>query len=94
MERIVFEQIQCYFLKNKLPTDFQHAYREGYSTCTVLTQMTDDWLEEMDNKMIVGAVVLDFSAAYVVDPNLLLKKPHLLWPYITCHYMVGKLLIQ
>jgi hypothetical protein len=43
--------------------------------------MTDDWLKEMYNKMIVGAVLLDFSAAFnVIDPHLLLKKHHL---YIT-----------
>ena len=26
--------------------------------------MTDDWLKEMDNKKIMRAVVLDFSAAF------------------------------
>ena len=37
--------------------------------------MTDDWLKEIDNKKIVGAVLLDFSAAfYIIDHNLLLKK--------------------
>ena len=50
-------------------------YREGYSTCTALTQMTDDWLTEIDKKNIVGAVLLDFSAAPdVVDQKILLKK--------------------
>jgi hypothetical protein len=33
-----------------LTTDFQHAYREGQSTWAVLTQMTDDWLREIDKK--------------------------------------------
>ena len=37
--------------------------------------MTDDWLKEIDNKKIVGAVLLDFSAAFnIIDHNLLLKK--------------------
>ena len=70
----MFDQIQCYFSVNKLTTDFQHAYREGHSTCTALTQMTNDWLKEMYNK-IVGAVLLDFSAAFdIIDHNLLLKR--------------------
>lgn len=60
MEKIVFDQIQCNFSENKLTTDFQHAYREGHSTCTALTQMTDDWLKEMDSKIVVGAELLDF----------------------------------
>ena len=71
----MFDQIQCYFSVNKLTTDFQHAYREGHSTCTALTQMTDDWLKEIYNKKIVGAVLLDFSATFeIIDHNLWLRK--------------------
>jgi predicted nucleotide-binding protein (sugar kinase/HSP70/actin superfamily) len=71
----VFDQIQCCFSVNKLTTDFQHNYREGHSTSTALTRMTDDWLKEIDNKKIVGVVLLDFSAAFdIIDHNLLLKK--------------------
>ena len=37
--------------------------------------MTDDWHNEIDNKKLVGAVLLDFSAAFdVIDPSLLLDK--------------------
>ena len=33
------------------------------------------WLKEIDNKKIVGAVQLDFSAAFdIIDHNLLLRK--------------------
>ena len=28
LEKVVFDQIQCYFSVNKLTTDFQHAYRD------------------------------------------------------------------
>ena len=71
----MFDQIQCYFTVNKLTTEFQHAYREGYSTSTALTQMTDDWLGEIDDYMIVGAGLLDFSAAFdIIDHSLLLEK--------------------
>ena len=53
----------------------QHAYSKGHSTCTALTQITDDWLKEIDNNKIVGAVLLDFSAAFdIIDHHLLLKK--------------------
>ena len=55
-QKIVFVQIQCYFTVNKSITDFQHAYREGHSTSTALTQMTDYWLREIDDKNIVLAV--------------------------------------
>ena len=71
----MFDQIQCYFTVNKLTTEFQHAYREGQSTSTALTQITDDWLREIDDKSIVGAVLLDFIAAFdIIDHSLLLEK--------------------
>jgi hypothetical protein len=73
LEKMVFDQIQCYTSVNKLTTDFPHAYRKGHSTCTALTQMTDDWLKAIDNTKIVGAIVLYFSTAFdIIDHNLLL----------------------
>ena len=75
MERIIFNQIQKYFEGNKLNTVHQHAYRPGHSTCTALTQMTDDWKGELDNRKLVGAVLLDFSSAFdVIDCSFLLHK--------------------
>ena len=75
LEKIVFDQIQCYFSINNLTSIYQHAYREGHSTSTALTQITDDRLKDIDQQNIVGAVLLDFSAAFdVIDHNLLLKK--------------------
>lgn len=77
MERIVYEQIQNYFCINDLNTAHQHAYRKGYSTATALTQMTDEWLKEIDAGKIVGSVLLDFSAAFdILDHKLLIKKLH------------------
>ena len=58
LEKIVFDQMQCYFSVNKLTTDFQHAYREGHSTCTALTQITDDWLKEIDKIIIIILIIL------------------------------------
>ena len=84
----MFDQIQCYFTVNKLTTNFQHAYREGHSTSTTLTQMADDWLREIYTKKIERAVLLDFSVAFdIIDHSLLLEKrkcygftpPAILW---------------
>lgn len=75
MEKIVYVQIQEYFEKNNLTTMFQHAYRKNHSTCTAMAQMTNDWLKEMDNSNLVGAILLDFSAAFdIIDHNLLIGK--------------------
>ena len=60
---MVFDQIQCYFTVNKLTTEFQHACRKGHSTSTALSQMTDDWLREIEDKMILwsGATKKDLG---------------------------------
>ena len=37
--------------------------------------MTGDWMIEIDDKTIVGAVLLDFSVAFdIIDHSLLLEK--------------------
>ena len=47
--------------------------------------MTDDWLREIDDKKIVGAVLLDFNVAFdIMDHSLPLEK-HVLWLYTTCY---------
>lgn len=75
MEKIAFEQVYKYFFSNRLITKYQHAYREGHSTCTALTHMIDNWLEEIDANRLVGAVMLDFSAAFdLIDHKILLQK--------------------
>lgn len=75
LEKFLFNQIQGYFTMNEL-SKYQHACREGlYSTCTALVQMTDDWLKYIDHQNIVGAVLLDFSAAFdIIDHSLLQGK--------------------
>ena len=88
----MFDQIQCYSTVNKLKTDFQHAYREEHSTITALTQITDDWLREIDDKNIVVAGLLDFSAVfYISNQSLLLEKKHVLWLYTPCYIVDNKL---
>lgn len=75
LERIVFDQILHYFSANELDTVHQHAYKQSHSTCTALTEMTDDWLYQIDQKNLVGGVTLDFSAAFdVIDHVLFLGK--------------------
>ncbi len=60
---------------NELITDSQRACREGNSTGTAVAQMTDDWLRDTDNKNLVGAVLLDFTAAFdIIDHSFLIVK--------------------
>jgi len=75
MERIVCKQVSDYFSKNSLMSENQHAYRKNHSTCTALLHMVDDWYHSIDQGKLVGAIFLDFSAAFdLVDHNCLLSK--------------------
>ena len=87
---MVFDQIQSYFTVNKLTTDFQHAYREGHSTSTALTQTTDYWLREMYDKIIVGLCCLTFD---IINHSLLLEKTSVLWLYTPCYNVDKDLLV-
>lgn len=70
-----------------LTTEFQHVYRKRYSTTTALTQLTDNWLTIEDKKM-VGVVLLDFTTAfYIIGHDLLLKKLECGWGVI---WVIGK----
>ena len=80
LKKIVFHQIQNYCIINNLITSSQHAYRESHSTTTALAQLPDHWLKHMDNREIVGTVLLDFSAAFdVIDHNILITKLEKIW---------------
>ena len=75
IEKNVFTQIQSYFKNNKLNSDSQHAYRDGFSTCTALSQLCDNTLQNLDSRKLVGSVMLDFSAAFdVIDHEILAAK--------------------
>ena len=59
-----------------------------------MTQMADDWLKEIDNKKIVGAVLLDFIAAFIIiDYKLLLIKIYVFWLFNICHIVDAELSI-
>ena len=75
MEKICNNQIQTYLVSNHIMSDCQHAYKQCHSTSSALVHMSDKWLQEMDKGNLVGAVLLDFSAAFdVVNHDILLAK--------------------
>ena len=55
--------------------DFQSGFRNGHSTETALTLMTERWLKAINEGKIVGAIMVDFKKDLgLVDHNLLLQK--------------------
>ncbi len=75
LEKIIFNQMLNYFSRNGLLSKAQHAYRPGHSTSTALVHMRDQWLTNIEDRKLVGAVLLDFTAAFdVIDHSILLAK--------------------
>ena len=56
-------------------------WSSGASTSTALTQITD-WLREIDTK-IVGAVLLDFSAAFDIIDKSAAGKTYICYGFCT-----------
>jgi hypothetical protein len=75
LERAVFQQLVEYLDLNNLLKPDHHGSRQGHSTATALIQMYDQWLDQVDDGMMVGVMMIDLSAAFdMVDHELLLKK--------------------
>lgn len=63
---------QILFFMNDILSPFVSAYRKGYSTQHVLIRLIEEWKEALDNKNIVGAVLMDLSKAFDCIPHDLL----------------------
>ena len=80
LERVVFRQLIKYLELNRLIHPNHHGGRANHSTATALVQMYDQWVEELDEGMMVGLMLVDMSSAYdmVEVPGILTEKLKLL----------------
>ena len=75
MERIVHRQIYKYLQEYKLITSEQFGFRPNLSTNVALTQVTEEILYNVENKLNTGAVFIDLRKAFdTVDHTLLIRK--------------------
>ena len=74
LEKVVFGQLVEYMEKNQLVHPNLHGSRPGHSTATALTQLYDNWVEEIEKGNMVGVLLCDQSAAFDLCDHYLLKE--------------------
>ena len=81
MKSVLLKRAKIYemFAKNLLVSNIEEffspflaAYRKSYSTQHVLIRMVEEWKENLDNNLIVGAVLTGISKAFDCIPHDLL----------------------
>ena len=74
-ERIIYDQLYDYLLKNNLLSTHQSGFRAVHSTVTALLEATDSWALNIDLGLINAVVFLDLKKAFdTVDHEILLLK--------------------
>ena len=72
-ERVIFDQIND-FMQKKF-SDLLCGFRKGFSTQIALTRLLQKWQQSLDNKDVLGTVLIDLSKAYdCIQHDLLLAK--------------------
>ncbi|XP_071504088.1 uncharacterized protein [Diadema antillarum] len=75
LERVAFSQLSEYLYDNMLLDSHQSAYRPNHSVETLLTNLADDVLQQMDRGNVTALILLDMSSAFdTVDHDILLDQ--------------------
>ena len=75
--RVIFVHLQVseFLERNKIISQYQSGFRNGHSTDTAVSFVSDFILEEVAKKNYIGAVLIDLKKAFdTVDHTILLKK--------------------
>ena len=73
IERVVKKRLDEHMEKHELDSDFEHGYKEGHSTETLLLKAVNDLLMSCDAGLPSVLMLLDLSAAFdTVDQKKLL----------------------
>ena len=70
MESIYCDQLREFF--DDILSDYLAAFRKGYSCEAVLIRLIEDWKIALDDRQVVGAMLIDLSKAFDCLPHRLL----------------------
>jgi hypothetical protein len=77
LEKIVIKQINEFVNAHKLLPKLQSGFRKNYSTCTALTNLFSDMIDNRDKGRYSSLVMLDYSKAFdSMDHDMLIAKMH------------------
>ena len=75
LERIIYNQLELFLVKNGILFEYQFGFRKGYSTEQAILEITDALKTTIDKKEITCGLFLDFSKAFdTVNHQILLSK--------------------
>ena len=75
LEKVVRAQLESHLSRNNLREACQPAYRQNYSTETLLLSVTDSLLCKADNRFVSLLTLLDQSATFdTIDHKILLNR--------------------
>ena len=75
IERVVHNQLMYHLDLNALLPPQQSGFRHGFSTMSLLLNITTSWMRAIDDGCYVGAEFLDLRKAFnTVDHEILLSK--------------------
>ena len=75
IESIILDQMNEFLDSNKIISSTQHGFRANHSTETALITLTDNIIQNLENKKIVLTIFLDFKRAFeTIDRKILLDK--------------------
>ena len=74
LERHIHKHLTDFLETHQFFHSFQSGFRCGHSCQTAVTRLTDTWLSAFNNRLMSGAVFLDFRKAFdLVHHDILLR---------------------
>ena len=75
LEKVVYEQLNNYFLQHQIIPSTQSGFRSQHSTTTALLKVTDDVMRSVDDGKCTCLLLLDYSKAFdTLDHTMLCTK--------------------